>query len=77
MDKCYGKMKLYLDEIQEKMDQCTALILDAKEKYVRCMSNTLNDPLTAPKNYWSIQNRFLNNRKDPAIPPLLVMVTLF
>ena len=69
----YGQVKSYLDELQEKTDECTALILDAKEKYVRCMSNKLNDPsLTAPKTYWSILNRFLNNRKIPAIPPLLV-----
>ena len=68
----YGQVKSYLDELQEKTDECTALILDAKEKYVRCMSNKLNDPLTASKTYWSILNRFLNNRKIPAIPPLLV-----
>ena len=68
----YGKMKSHLDELQEKIDECTTLILDVKEKYVRCMSNKLNDPLTAPKTYWSILNRFLNNRKIPAIPPLLV-----
>ena len=33
----------------------------------------LNDPLTAPKTYWKILiNRFLSNKKIPAIPPLLV-----
>ena len=72
--KCYkyGKMKCHLDELQEKTGKCTALILDAKEKCVRCMINKLNDPLTSPKTYWSILNGFLNNRKIPAIPPLLV-----
>ena len=59
--------------MQEKTDGCTALILDVKEKYVRCMSNKLNEPLlTAPKTFWSKLNRFLNNRKLPAMPPLLV-----
>ena len=48
------------------------LILDAQEKYVRCLNNKLNDRLTAPKTYWLILNRFLNNRKIPAISPLLV-----
>ena len=67
----YGKMKSHLDGLQEKTDECTALILDAKEKYVRCMSNKLNDSLTL-KTYWSILNRFLNNRKTPAIALLLV-----
>ena len=68
----YGKMKSHLDELQEKTDECMALILDAKEKYVRCISNKLNAPLAALKTYWSILNRFLNNRKIPEIPPLLV-----
>ena len=53
----YGKMKLHLDQLQEKTDECTALVLDAKEKYVRSTSNKFNDPLTAPKTYWSILNR--------------------
>ena len=35
----YGKMKSHLDELEKKTDECTVLILDAKEKYVRCMSN--------------------------------------
>ena len=65
-------MKSYLDELQEKTDEYAALILDAKERYVRCMSSKLNDPLTAPKTYWSILSRFLNNKEIPTIPPLLV-----
>ena len=68
----YGQVKSHLDELQEKTDEYRALIADAKEKYVRCMSNMLNDPLTVFKTYWSILNCFLNNRKIPAIPPLLV-----
>ena len=36
------------------------------------MSNKLNDPLTAPKTYWSQLSRFLSNKKILAIPPLLV-----
>ena len=65
-------MKSHLDGLQKKTDECTTLILDAKEKYVRCMSNKLNDPLTAPKTYRPILNCFLNNRNIPVIPPLLV-----
>ena len=56
----YGQVKSYLDELQEKTDECTTLIFDPKEKYVGCMSNKLNDPLTAPKVYWSVLSRFLN-----------------
>ena len=44
----------------------------AKDKYIVKMSEKLNDPITAPKTYWKIINRFLSNKKIPAIPPLLV-----
>ena len=64
--------KKHLDELQQKTDESTGLTLDAKEKNVRCTIHKLNGPLTAPKTYSSILNRFLNNRKIPAIPPLLV-----
>ena len=36
------------------------------------MTSKLEDSNTAPKTYWSILNRFLYNKKIPAIPPLLV-----
>ena len=43
-----------------------------KRKHVRQMSEKLRSCLTAPKTYWKILNRFLNNLKIPSIPPLLV-----
>ena len=45
--------------------------LDSKEKCAREMSEDLNDCLTAPKTYWKILNRFLNNIKIPSRPPLI------
>ena len=72
MARKYGKIKSHLVKLQKKTDECTAFSLDAKEKYVRCMSNKLNDPLTAHKIYCSILNPVLNNKKVPAVPPLLV-----
>ena len=36
------------------------------------MCGQLNDRITAPKTYWKIISRFLNNREIPAIPPLLL-----
>ena len=36
------------------------------------MCEKLTDPITAPKTYWKKINRFLSNKKMPAIPPLLV-----
>ena len=35
----YVQVKSHLDELQEKTDECIALILDGKEKYVWYMSN--------------------------------------
>ena len=48
----YGKMKSQLDQLQEKTDECTALILATQEKYIRYMSNKLNDPLATTQNVW-------------------------
>ena len=36
------------------------------------LSQKLIDPSTEPKTYWKIINRFVNNKKTPIIPPLLV-----
>ena len=36
------------------------------------MSAKLNNPKSVPKTYWSIINKFLNNKKFPIIPPILV-----
>ena len=36
------------------------------------MCGQLNDRITAPKTYWKIISRFLNNKEIPAIPPLLL-----
>ena len=36
------------------------------------LSSKLNNPDTSPRRYWSIINRFLNNKKMPIIPPVLL-----
>ena len=48
------------------------MILEAKEKYIRQLSNKLSDPSTVPKKYWKIIDRFVKNKKTPMVPPLLV-----
>ena len=48
------------------------IISTAKDKYIFQMCEKLNDPISAPKTYWKIINRFLSNTKIPAIPSLLV-----
>ena len=50
---------------------CTKLIVEAKDKHLTKLSLKLDNPDTAPKTYWSIINRFLNNKKIPIIPPVL------
>ena len=65
----YRKTKSHFNELQEKTDKWKILIFDTKEKYISCINNNFNDPLTALKTYWSILNRFLNNKKLLALPP--------
>ena len=36
----------------------------AMDKYIKQMCEKLNDPLTDPKTYWKIINRFLSNKKS-------------
>ena len=52
-------------------NECTRLIIAAKEKNLTRLSAKFEDPSTAPKTYWSILS-FLSNKKIPIIPPILV-----
>ena len=45
-------------------------IEESKEKCYTKWSSRLADSLTSPKTYWSILKTFLNNKKNPSIPPL-------
>ena len=58
-------------KLSELSKSCTELIEHAKKTYTNNLSIKLNDPLLAPKTYWSILNRFLGKHKVPLIPPLL------
>ena len=68
----YGKRKSDLEKLIVKTNECQKIISAAKDKYIIQMCEKLNDPIAAPKTYWKIINRFLNNKKNLAIPPLLV-----
>ena len=59
-------------KVLEKSEECASLISEAKKNYILKMTSKLEDSNTASKTYWSILNRFLYNKKIPAIPPLLV-----
>ena len=57
--------------LNNQANECTRLIIQAKEKHIAKMSAKLDNPNTVPKTYRSIINRFLNRRKMPVIPPNL------
>ena len=67
-----GKKDSDLVQINALSNECTKSILEAKEKNISQLSQKLIDPSTEPKTYWKIINRFVNNKKTPIIPPLLV-----
>ena len=44
----------------------------SKQKYYDDLSRKLNDPLISRKKYWTLLKTFINGKKVPVIPPLLV-----
>ena len=48
----------------------SALIKSTKTSYLSSLRNKLNDPNIGPKKYWSILNKFTNERNAPIIPPI-------
>ena len=47
------------------------MVEDAKQNYLRKTGQTLANPGTSRKTYWSLINTLLNKAKIPVIPPLL------
>ena len=68
----YGQRESDFEKLIVKTNECKEIISDAKAKYIIQLFEKLNDPITVLKTYWKVRNRFLNNKKIPAIPPLLV-----
>ena len=52
------------------MIETSNLIANAKENYYKNKGKKLLDSSLGPKQYWSILNSFLTNKKIPTIPPL-------
>ena len=67
-----GKKDSDLVQITALSNECTKIILKAKEKYISQLSQKLIDPSIKPKTYWKVINRFVSNKKTPMILPLLV-----
>ena len=53
-------------------EDLTNAITNSKLAYYRRIASKLNDPNSAPKTYWSILKSFVNGKKIPLIPPILV-----
>ena len=53
-------------------EDLTNAITNLKLAYYRRIASKLNDPNSAPKTYWSILKSFVNGKKIPLIPPILV-----
>ena len=68
----YGNRKSDFEKLFVKTNDCVAIILAAKDKYIIRIIEKLNDPIMTPKIYMKIINRFLSNKRIPAIPLLLV-----
>ena len=53
-------------------EDLTNAITNSKLAYYRRIASKLNDANSAPKTYWSILKSFVNGKKIPLIPPILV-----
>ena len=60
-----------LEGILGMISQGANMIEDAKQKYLMKTGQTLSNPNTGQKTYWSLINKILNKVKLPIIPPLL------
>ena len=66
----YGKRTSNLEKIIAKINKCVKIISVAKDKYIKQICESLNNPLTVPQP--CLINSFLSNKNFSAIPPLVV-----
>ena len=68
-----GRPEDKLEEMQNMVSEGAKMIEDAKRNYLRKTGQTLANPGTSNKTYWTLLiNTVLNNAKIPIVPPLLV-----
>ena len=60
----------YKQLLDEKIQQSSKLVMDAKERYFSEQGKKLLDPSLGAKKYWSILNNFLQKKNIPIIPSL-------
>ncbi len=66
-----GRPSNKLEGIKRMISEGAKMIDNAKTNYLRKAGQTLADPGTSSKTYWSLINTVLNKAKTPIIPPLL------
>ena len=59
-----------LSKLNLLQEQLYLLIHKSKQNYYSIVSSKLTNVQRNSKTYWSLLNRFLNNKKIPLIPPL-------
>ena len=60
----------YKQLLDDKIQQSSKLVMDAKERYFSEQGKKPLDPSLGAKKYWSILNNFLQKKNIPIIPPL-------
>ena len=64
MKRYYRNPSEYNKEtLLNQVNECTKLIIEAKQNYIAKMSSKLDCPDTASKTYWSMINIFLNKKR--------------
>ena len=74
INKNYERLKSnsnLLSKLNLLQEQLHLIINKSKQKYFSRMASKLTNVQRNSKTYWSLLNRFLNNKKIPLIPPLL------
>ena len=66
-----GRPEDKLEEMQNMVSEGAKMIEDAKQNYLRKTGQTLANPGTSNRTYWTLINTVLNEAKIPIIPPLL------
>ena len=51
------------ETLLNQTNECTKLIIEAKQNYIAKISSKLDCPDTASKTYWSLINRILNKKR--------------
>ena len=67
-----GRLAMDRVRLQKAGAQLINLIKSSKENFYNNLAKKLNYPNTFSKTYWSIMKTFVNGKKTPTIPPLLV-----